>query len=819
MTTSKDWGPIQAIFDQLCDLPPLDQQMELDRLDLNGDIRTRIEQLLRFDGGVDLDLLVGDVGRIARELEESNLIGTVVGAYRLTRLLGEGGMGDVYLAERIDGRFDSLVAVKFLVNRGIRGQLLFDRERRILARLNHPAIARMIDAGEHDCFGAYIVMEYVDGLPLNRFAAKTGPAVLEVIGRICRAAEAVAYAHQNLVLHRDLKPDHLMITPDGALKVLDFGVAALVDQDPTAGQATVRDSFTPRYAAPEQLLGQTATTRTDVYALALILFELLADGDNPFGSDAEQMVARKLGAEQDRLPVVRQLSRRQQLDLACIVEKALALEPAERYAGPGLFAADLEAVCADRPIALRPPSSYELFARWQKKNRLAGAAMLIAVLALVGGATAATWFGYRAQAERDAAVVETAKAREIASFLESIFRSSSPGIDRGPDVLARDLLEGGRERIGKELTEQPEVAAALELAMARSYLNLGLYDEALSLLASDRPGIAPALAGERQLLSARLDNLAGRYDAALRRLDGAWPKVLQPNQLAEAEVARTIARLNLGQTDAAERAAMRVIDIADDTPEGLDLKLTARSLQGAVVFQRGDYAAGQRIYTEIHLLTLQRYGETSDRAGLALHNLAGVAFMAGDLEAAVATYEEAVRIYTDFFGADNRAVAMSLRSLGLSYRRLGRWQNAEAALRRSMAAFEAWNGRESAIFQEAALQLFEVLLLTGRDDEMLLRLRELPALVKGDGPTDQATACRLLRLRQVYDGVAADSTSCIESLSVGDYTRAFDLFLGVIASAADNAGEVEAARAGALSMAVELVPPDPLLVAAIEGLR
>ncbi len=819
MITPEDWQSIQAHFNRLCNLAPPDQKADLDRLALPGPIHEQLELLLASDGGLDLDAFAGEVGRLALELDESSLVGTSVGTYRLVSLLGAGGMGDVYLAERIDGRFDARVAIKFLTAGGVRGQRLFDRERRIQARLNHPAIARMIDAGEHDRCGAYLVMEYVDGRPLNRFVEEERATPMHIIGWICRAAEAVAYAHQNLVLHRDLKPDHLMVTLDGALKVLDFGVAALLDQEPSINQATARDSFTPRYAAPEQLLGQPATTRTDVYALALILFELLAQGVNPFGNDSEQLIARKLGGRQDPLPAVPHLNRRRQTDLACIIEKGLALDPAERYAGPAAFAADLDAVCADRPIALRPPSALELCGRWLSKNRLAGTAILFAIFALLGGAATATWFGHRAQAERDAAMLEAAKAREVAAFLESIFETSSPGMDKGPDMLARDLLVGGRERIATELFEHPEIAATLELSIARSYLNLGMYDEALAVLQTDRPGIPPALDGERRLLSVRLDNLAGRYAVALQRLSGNWSMRLEPNSRAAAEVARSMARLNLGEHEPAERAAMRVMDLADDTPEGLDLKLAARTLQGAVAFDRGDYAAAQRIYSEIHRLTLERHGEISDRTGLALHNLAGLAFMAGDLEAAARSYRDAIRTYMAYFGAENRAVAMSLRSLGLTYRRLGHAADAETTLRGAMAAAENWNGRESALYQEAALQLMEVLILQDRRAEMLSLLRELPALAEGDSLNHREVACRLQRLREIFDRDKAGSDTCLEDLEVADYVNAFDRFLLARATSLRHPELLEQMRAEAIQRASALVPPDPMLVAALERLQ
>ena len=828
----EQWQQVQRHFHALCNLSKAEQTSTLAGLSLEPLVLQQLRQLLDADSGADsestsLDQLVSKVGQIAGELQDHQRIGAVVGAYRLIRLLGEGGMGDVYLAERSDGRFEAQVAVKFLATGGRHNQRLFDRERRVLARLKHPDIAHLIDAGEDGRFGAYLVMEYVDGQALDQFARVNAISVPARLRWISRAARAVAFAHQNLVLHRDLKPDHLMVTNDGRLKVLDFGVAGLINPQAGADTQQTQASFTPLYAAPEQLLNQAASTRTDVYALGLILYQVLSGGSSPFGDDPEQVSERKLSEQAARLPALPGMPARQTRDLRLIIEKATARDPLRRYAGPAEMADDLERICTDQPISLRAPAMPEASWRWLLRHRVASVALAIAVLALIGSAGFSALFAHRAQIERDVALVEAEKARSIATFLESIFETASPGTDSGPDMRARDLLEHGRERIARELIDQPAVAASLEIAIARSYLNLGLYEDALAVLETQRADIQPQRAAERLLLMARLDTLIGDHRRALTRLDGAQLVGMPGNLGAEAHIIRATAHINLGKPQLAEQAARTGVAEADDTPAGLKMQLSAQTLLGAVALGRGDLDTAKAIYSEIYRLSRLHHGEVNDITGMALNNLAGVAFMSGDLITARDAYLAAIDTYEQFFGVDNRAMGLAQRSLGLTYRRLGQAKASEQTLRRAMSAFEGWNGRDNLLFQEAAIQLMELQLMLGHDGQVRQLLNSLPVAEVPGGTDNQAVVCRLYRLHETmtdgpFDERAAlppPSGNCLDGLNLPEYVWAFDLYLQARHSQLHNDGLLAERIRAARALTAALVPPDPLLLDAISQLQ
>lgn len=813
--TPADWELVRRHFEALCDLAPQAQALALARLSVSNEVRAEIEQLLACDGVADLDEFASRIGLLARAMDGSERVGLVIGAYRLIRPLGEGGMGEVFLAERADGRFEGQVAIKFLAALGPRNQRLFDRERRILARLKHPDIAHMIDAGEHPRLGAYLVLEYVDGLALDRFLEQRSIPPMEVLAWLSRAACAVAFAHQNLILHRDLKPEHLMVTADGQLKVLDFGVAALINPHSESTGSTVRPSFTPRYAAPEQLLDQDSTTRTDVYALGLILYQLLSKGASPFGDDPQRLNERKLAGQADPLRPVAGLRPRQNRDLRAVIDKALARQPEQRYPGPADLAADLDAIAEDRTTAVRRASLAELAWRWLQCHRLAGTALLVAVLALLGGAGFSAWFAHQAQLDRDAALQEARKSSEIARFLESIFETASPGIERGPDLRARDLLEHGRQRIASELADEPVVAASLELSMARSYLNLGLYGDGLVLLQSERAGLPSELHAERQLLAARLLALDGDYEQSLAQLALVDLSALAPNTRAHAEVLRATAHINLGQVELAEHAAQAGLAVADDSDKGLEIRLSAQNMLGAVAFGRADYAAAKSIYADIHQLSRQRHGEINDMTGMALNNLGTVALMSGDLDTALAAYRDAVMTFEQYFGVDNRAMALALRGLGLTYRRRGQIELAEASFQRAAAALAEWNGVESLLYQEVVLQLLELMALLGRHDDMLALIAGLPPADVPGGLDSRAVVCRLDRLQQIFGGHAAADPGCMARSDLPAYVQAFELYLQALeAEAGPPQGLAEARAAAALAVSA-MVPADPLLSGAV----
>ncbi len=812
------WAQVEQLFARISNLPQSEQDAALAASGAPEEVQLQVRELLAFDGAIDLDQWGQSVQQLASSLEHQELCGRELGPWRLMESLGEGGMGRVFLAERCDGRFDAKAAVKFVTGSQSRDLALFDRERRILARLSDPGIARLIDAGEDDRLGAYLVMEYIDGQSLDRVVKDRRLNGPEILRWMVRAAEVVAHAHQNLVLHRDLKPDHLMIDSQGNLKILDFGVASLLQPEYRLEGTSSELNYTPRYAAPEQLRNVPATTQTDVYALGLILYELLHEGQSPFGDDHDAANERKLHGQADRLGPVGGLNLEQMRDLQAILDRCLSPDHEQRYPGPAELAMDLAAVCRDRPVTTRSPGLAEASRRWLRHNRLAGAALSVAVLAMIGGTVVSSWFSHLARLERDSAVIEANKAREVAGFLESIFQAFTPGLESGPDVRARDLLQAGHERIERELSGQPEVAASLELAIARSFLSLGLYDEAMALVQTADQGLPEDLKNQRLLLQARLLLLGGQYGQAEEILDARWTAQLSGNQKAHAANLLATTLLNLGRPEQAEEIALEALEHASADPEGIELQLVTHGLLGAIAFSRRDYVQASRVYREIHALNLRLHGSIHEETAQALHNLAGVLFMKGDLLDAARTYEQALEDKRAYYGVDNRSVAMTLRSLGLSYRRLGRAPEAEHSLRESIAALAAWNDPGSAVYQEAVVQLIELLALLGRDREISGLLASLPELPVAGGTYEKDVFCRIEQIRHTFVDADSRAEACIDHIYTAESTRAFGRYLEAISSSGSDPLASGPGIAEAIRSAQALTPPDPLLLAAAENL-
>ena len=813
----ENWSSVEQHFQALCDLAPLAQRQALDALDLDVAVRGELEALLAADRSGSLDPFVGEVDRLSRDLDETHGAGRRVGAYCLIRRLGAGGMGEVYLARRADGRYESLVAIKFLAAAGTRGQRLFDRERQILARLNHPAIAGIVDAGEDPHLGAYLVMAYVDGEPITVRAERGKASAQQRLSWMVEACRAVVFAHQNLILHRDLKPDHLLIDRDGQLKILDFGVAAMIEAEAGSAERTRQNSFTLRYASPEQILDLPTTTRTDVYGLGMVLFELISGGLGPFGEDPNRQVERKLAGDLCRLPRCRDLNIRQMKDLEAVIGCSLAREPEQRFSGPEELAEELLAIVVDRPIATRRPGGLERGWRWISRHQVLATALGMALLAIVGGSGFSTWFAHQAQQERRAALQQADKAQAVTAFLEEVFSRATPGVQQGPDTLVRDLLERGRLRIESELADQPDVAAYLELTMARSYLFLGLYAEALALLESPRATSDPVTANERILLAARVDNLTAHYQRALERMDGLDLRSLQPNQLATAQLQRAVSLINLGELDQAAASASAAALAADVGDEGLAVRSNAHNLLGVIAFNRSDFNAARQAFDDYLVVQIQRHGQVHDATGLALHNLGGVALMQGDLDAALDYYRRAGTVYAAFYGVENRAVAMNHRSMGLTLRRMGHAEAAEEALRQSVAAYENWGGREHPAGYEARLQLAELLLITGDPGAAAVLLS---AALPADSPSlaeERQVLCRLARLQRYL--LSTDSLHhCQPEINLPDSAMAFEHYLTARQLKAHADPDFQHSRSLAQGLLAGLRVPDPLLLAAVDRL-
>lgn len=443
------------------------------------------------------------------EAEEPARSGERLGPYRVLHRIGRGGTGTVYLGERADAEFGQRVALKLL--RDAAGSRLlvrrFLRERHILARLDHPNIARLLDAGSTGDGRPYLAMEYVEGVPLTAYCDERGLGIearLRVFMEVCAA---VQYAHQSLVVHRDLKPANILVKVDGHVKLLDFGIAKLLTPEVDAGPSTLTElgfrAMTPEYAAPEQVRGEPITTAADVYALGAVLYELLS-GRRPhrFRERTLEEIARIVGEEDphppstiesaaDRQPATTpagiaaargttpdRLRRRLAGDLDAIVLTALRREPERRYGSAEALREDIRRHLARLPVAARRDSVWYRTGRFVRRNRMATVTGALAVVSLAGGLAGTAWQAREAARERDAALREADKAARVSSFMAELFFLADPGQARGENVTVREAIDSGRVWIDRELAGQPELRLEMAYQLGEVYYRLGLYREA-----------------------------------------------------------------------------------------------------------------------------------------------------------------------------------------------------------------------------------------------------------------------------------------------------------------------------------------------------
>lgn len=463
-------------------------------------------------------------------------LGTQVGAYRLVELIGRGGMGEVYLAERADGEFQQRVAVKLLRAGLDSAQAIarFRAEREILARLEHPHIARLLDGGVTEEGLPFLAMEFVQGEPITHFCEAKKLSIEERLRLFVDVCRAIDFAHRSLVVHRDLKPSNILVTERGEVKLLDFGIAKLLEEG--AAEAATRTGFlllTPEYASPEQVRGGGITTATDVYALGLLLHEILTGQRAQPVADLSPMgVARAVCEEEPMSPSAaapERLARRLRGDLDTIVATAVHKDPARRYASAERLADDVLRHLGGRPIQARADSFGYRTGKFLRRHRLAAAASAAVVASLLVGLLLAVSGLVRARSAEAEARREAETARQVSDLLIGIFKVNDPGEARGETVTARELLDRGAERVRGQLADQPAVQGNLLRTIGKAYSELGLYERAQGLYESDL-AVRRGLHGEGHPEVAESLNLLA--EMANRRGDSARAEALALQALA-----------------------------------------------------------------------------------------------------------------------------------------------------------------------------------------------------------------------------------------------------------------------------------------------
>ena len=647
---------------------------------------------------------------------EAPLAGVTIGAYTLVSRIGHGGMGTVWLASRSDGRFEGRAALKLLnaalVGRG--GEERFKREGTILARLTHPHIARLTDAGVSTTGQPYLVLEHIDGRHIDRYCDDERLGVDARIRLFLDVQAAVAHAHANLIVHRDLKPSNVLVTSTGQVKLLDFGIAKLIEDDaqpaPTLLTHETGSALTPKYAAPEQVTGGAVTTATDVYALGVLLFELLT-GHHPAGpspkspsefvkavTDIEPLrlsAAVQRDASPDAAAVAsnrattpERLRRQLTGDLETILGKALKKNPEERYASVTEFADDLRRYLDHQPIGARPDTMRYRAAKFARRHRrgLATAAMAAAVLIGV-----IAFYGARLATERDRARLQADKASRLSELLTNLLTGADPY--RTPDArepTVQNLLDIGAERIARELGDQPELQAEMFTAIGRTYQRMGLHAKALPLLeqalAIGRRSFGPRHVRVAQSLNdlGVLQRELGNPEAAepllveslaiRRRLLGDEDKDVAVTLVELARVLKDRGRGSESEAPIREALAIRRKIFGDEHRE----TATSKNELALLLWERGDVAGAEPLFRQNVATSERVLGGDHPNVGAAKASLAQVLIAKGDASGAEALLRESLAVQRRVFGETHPEYASTLNNLANAIEAQGRLAEAQS---------------------------------------------------------------------------------------------------------------------------------------------
>ncbi len=671
------WNRLERLFYEALELEPVQRSAFLDQQ--CGDdlaLRGEIESLLN-SSDKSLNILYERIQETANHLAtNAEPTDSLIGAYRLVKVLGEGGMGKVYLATRADELYHQEVAIKVMRTgfRLARSMLLrFRAERQILANLNHPNIARLLDGGVSPDGSPYLVMEYVDGVPIDEYCRQTQISLNERLRLFCTVCAAVEYAHKNLVVHRDIKPRNILVTEEGQPKLLDFGIAKLLDHEAEASRLTqtAERVLTPEYASPEQIRGDSVTTSTDVYGLGVLLYELLA-GSCPFQLQTKSpLEAMRMICEESPEPPSKRISAdsgspnskiRLNEDLDHIVLMALRKEPERRYATAAQLSADIRAFLDGLPVAARTGSFRYRFAKFLRRHKTAVAGAVVFLLTLAGFSGAMAMLARRAQ--RQALIARRAEqtAQAINDFLQndllaqaSTDSQTEPRVKPDPHLEVRTALDRAAARLSGKFDRQPEVEAAIRDTIGQTYFDLGLY-------ATARTQLQRAVELYRQVLGAESPKALG----AMSHLASA---TLYSGQYAQAEVL-------LNQTLDVQR---RVLG-----PEHPDTLNSMNALANALIFL-GKYPQAEALHKQTLEVRRRVLGPDNRYTRLSMYNLANVYVFEGRYAEAEEILRHVLELDRSDLGPDHQNTLGAMTELAVVYNQEGKYAQAEELASETLA--------------------------------------------------------------------------------------------------------------------------------------
>ncbi|MCH9646727.1 MAG: serine/threonine-protein kinase [Deltaproteobacteria bacterium] len=725
------------LFDAAIELPGSQQRAFLDQACVDSpQLRTKIERLLTAHRAAQ-HFLERPMARITASpthpeastgaSSDSSQVEAPqrLGPYRLLELLGEGGMGSVFIASRDDQEFERLVAIK-LIRQGMEStetRRRIQQERQILAGLEHPNIARLYEGSTTEAGRPFLVMELIEGLPIDQFCDRHRLSIEERLKLFAKVCDGVAFAHRNLVVHRDLKPANILVTKDGTPKLLDFGIAKLLDTDhdsksghPSSLDIT-RTGFgprTPAYASPEQVRGDLVTTASDVYALGVLLFQLLV-GRGPYAPEsASRHELERAILEQEPRPasevamagyldgegmpgpsageIVRgrrlepkALRKRLQGDLDAIVLTALRKDPTLRYSTPEALAEDLQRHLDNLPVRAQRDSLAYRVGKFVRRHRLA-VAMGTAIAALLCG------FVVRLQAEHNRTLELRERERTVSTFLKGLFRVHDPSEGRGESLTAREILQTGVNQLDDTLEDQPILKASLLNTVGEVFTNLGHVQEGRGFFERAQAMIDAVPEAEHQERARILKNLGwihlwfGEVQEAEVSLEDAlvlYRKLNPPNAEEQTSALVTLSTTQriLGDLPRAEALAQQALALARTvTGDGNIALAEALAAKASVATAKGAYEQAKNLTAEALELRLRSFGEDDPETASLMAQMGVTLVQVGDLEEAKRLQLKALEIQRRLLGDAHPAVLITHRKLANTELRLGDFEAAEQAI-------------------------------------------------------------------------------------------------------------------------------------------
>lgn len=695
-------------------------------------------------------------------------VGQNIGPYRLMRLLGTGGMGAVYLAERTTDGFTQTVALK--VVRKVIGSPAardrFERERQILASLKHPGIAPLFDGGQTPEGQSYYTMEYIDGESIAEYCSAHARSVQARVRLLIQVATTLAHAHQKLVVHRDIKPSNVLVTENGHVKLVDFGLAKLLDEHamPSMTQ-TGMGAMTPAYAAPEQFRNASTTVATDIYQFGVLCFYVLT-GRLPYRADpsdplewpravveAEPMTLKHAvggtpaGGEADAPPIPTLPAREFTQDLDAIVRKALAKSPDDRYRSMDAMIADLEAFLDHRPVTARRAGALYFGWRFVLRHRYGVSATVLTFIALAASTAFALRQAQLKLGEAERANRESVRANAVANFLIDLFKVSDPGENRGERLNANQILERGTRKLDTQLADQPEQQARFLSVIGEVYLSLGDLDRASAALdravslfrtanTSDRYAFGKALRLLARAKNSRGDKGADQLlDEEEHLLTDESPRTFE--ERVRIHLLRADILLNSGNP-AGELAEVDQALALYDRTDHSDRRLleTAEIYLGTVQRDLGKQDAARNAFQNAYRMSLAAFDEGDIERTQAAISLAEVLMEANDIEGARALLEPLEPAVKAQFGELSNRYAQVLSMLAELARRQ---HNPALALQRFEAverAYKATYGKQHPAAAWAMVSAAEIMIELGDYDHALARMQETLAMRRTILPED-----------------------------------------------------------------------------------